>query len=75
MKFEPIDYEMIVALNIKRIFFIVENTEEGITFEQLKKSEDLDEGVYSYWNSSMDEWSDGGYEIQPDRQYYILTRD
>lgn len=75
MRFEPVDYEMIIALNIKRVFCIIEHTEEGITFEQLKKNEDINGNEYYYWNSSMDEWDDGYYELNPNRQYYILERD
>lgn len=75
MKFEPIDYEMIIALNIKRVFYICENTEEGITFEQLKKSGRKDVKHYLYWDSLKEEWPDEGYGIEPDKQYYILTKD
>lgn len=75
MRFEPVDYEMIIALNIKRVFCIIEHTEEGIAFEQLKKNEDTNGNEYHYWNSSMDEWADGYYELDPNRQYYILERE
>ena len=75
MKFEPIEYEMIIALNIKRVFYICEDTEEGITFEQLKKSESKDAKDYLYWDSLREEWVNEGYDIDPDKRYYILTKD
>jgi hypothetical protein len=75
MKFEPVEYEMIIALNIKRVFCIVEDTGEGIAFEQLKKNEDIDGNNYHYWDSAVDEWNVGSYELSPNRQYYILTKD
>lgn len=75
MKFEPIDYEMIIALNIKRLFVIIEDTEEGIAFDQLKKSGRKDVKDYLHWDSITEEWSDVGYDIEPDKQYYILTKD
>ena len=75
MKFEPIDYEMIIALNIKRLFVMIEDTEEGITFEQLMKKEDSEQNDYYYWNSTDEFWDPGYYEICPKRKYYILTMD
>lgn len=75
MKFEPIDYEMIIALNIKRLFVIIEDTEEGITFEQLMKKEDSEQNDYYYWDSTNEIWDTGYYEICPKRKYYILTKD
>ncbi len=76
MRFEPVDIETIKLFGIKRIFYTVEDTTEGVTFEQLKMAEGTGEELnYCYWDSAHDDWNDGYFTVRTDKQYYILERD
>lgn len=76
MRFEPVDIEAIKLFGIKRVFYIVENDADGVTFEQLRKKEGDDDPLrFHYWDGTNDQWHSGAYIISKSEQYYILERD
>ena len=76
MRFEPVDIETIKLFGIKRVFYIVDDDADGVTFEQLKKKEGDDDPLkFHYWDSIADEWESNSYSICPKSPYYILERD